>query len=121
MTKEEQARRAWREADTVPGRSPERWRRDFRGRLMRRGSYGTRGRYGWLLGRPRSAHAPGVRADVRHLQAVHESTFHHDCAGADLSRPAYKTQAAAIDWQFWPQGPCFLWEDAGESAPAVRD
>jgi hypothetical protein len=109
MTKEEQVLRAWREADTVPGKSPERWRRDHRGRLMRRGSFGTRGRYAWTLGRPRAADAPAleatsarVREDVRQLQAMHESTFHHEGCKDNRFVAGNFDPPLAIDRHRWP-------------------
>lgn len=40
---------AWGRAATVRGEDPTVWRRDENGYLMRWGSYGTQGEYGWEI------------------------------------------------------------------------
>jgi hypothetical protein len=49
MDVEKLKRYVWANADTVPGRSPDTWRRDAFGRLIRRGSFETRGRFAWVI------------------------------------------------------------------------
>ncbi len=42
---------AWQRAATIRGKNPNAWRRDERGKRIRYGSFGTRGKYAWTLDR----------------------------------------------------------------------
>ena len=39
--------KVWEKASTVRGKNPEVWRRDCEGNIIRKGSYGTCGEFGW--------------------------------------------------------------------------
>ena len=39
----------WEKGKTVKGRNPDAWRKDQEGNLIRKGSYGTQGDYGWEI------------------------------------------------------------------------
>lgn len=40
---------AWDRAATIRRKNPDTWRRDELGNSMRRGSYGTQGKFGWEI------------------------------------------------------------------------
>ena len=40
---------AWNKAQTIKGKNPDTWRKDAYGNVVRYGSYGTTGEYGWEL------------------------------------------------------------------------
>lgn len=61
---------AWEKAAEVRGRSPEVWRRDEEGHLMRWGSYGTQGNFGWELDH-RFPQAKGGTDSSKNLRALH--------------------------------------------------
>jgi hypothetical protein len=65
-----QLRQVWNEADTIPGRSPEKWRRDRLGNILRKGSFGTRGRFGWTVAYASRWSDAGARP-VPALEAIH--------------------------------------------------
>lgn len=73
MITEYQKRQAWNAADTIAGISPETWRRDRLGNRLRKGSYGTRGKYAWVV--VRSAAGPAADGSgVRRPEALHVAT-----------------------------------------------
>ena len=37
----------WEKARKIRRKNPDAWRRDDKGNIIRRGSYGTKGKYGW--------------------------------------------------------------------------
>lgn len=72
MATEKQKQRAWNEADTIAGESPERWRRDRLGNRIRKGSFGTRGTYAWVVGyRDVVADGAAGAPPGRRLEALH--------------------------------------------------
>lgn len=38
---------AWEKANTIAGKNPDTWKSDFVGNVIRHGSYGAFGEYGW--------------------------------------------------------------------------
>ncbi|MGD8836166.1 MAG: hypothetical protein PVJ19_14575 [Desulfobacteraceae bacterium] len=46
MASKKQIENLWSEAKPIRGKSPDAWRRDPYGNVIRKGSYGTRGEYG---------------------------------------------------------------------------
>jgi hypothetical protein len=60
----------WEKADTIRGRNPDVWRRDEEGNIIRWGSYGTMGEYGWEIDH-RNPVAKGGTDSPRNLRALH--------------------------------------------------
>jgi len=62
--------KAWEKAKTIRGKNPNVWRRDSKGNIIRKGSYGTQGKYGWEVDHkhPRSK---GGTNHGRNIQALH--------------------------------------------------
>jgi len=61
---------AWERAKVMRGRNPDTWRRDPAGNILRRGSYGTRGEYGWEVDH-KNPRSKGGTDNPRNLQALH--------------------------------------------------
>jgi 5-methylcytosine-specific restriction endonuclease McrA len=61
---------AWEKTKSIRGRNPEVWRRDAFGNMIRHGSYGTLGEYGWEIDhiKPRSK---GGSDQLKNLRALH--------------------------------------------------
>ena len=59
---------AWERAAQVRGKDPKSWRKDETGQVIRKGSYGTQGKYGWEIDHRRpqseggSEHGKNLRA-----------------------------------------------------------
>jgi 5-methylcytosine-specific restriction endonuclease McrA len=70
MATRKQIDNAWERASTVRGEDPDVWRRDERGNLIRYGSYGTQGEYGWELDH-RFPVSRGGSDHSRNLRALH--------------------------------------------------
>ena len=95
-------RHAWSSAGTATGLSAERWRVDAFGNLMRRGSYGTKGAYGWTVDLTIPIECGG-ELKLRNIRAIHNST--HRAGDAQMPRPKFPEAgprrdvpaAAAID------------------------
>ena len=49
MPTQKQIKKAWGKAKKIRGRNSEVWRRDDFGNMIRHGSYGTEGDYGWEI------------------------------------------------------------------------
>ncbi len=61
---------AWERATKPRGKNPDIWRRDCKRRLIRKGSYGTKGEYGWEIDHKKPISKKG--SDHGHnLQAMH--------------------------------------------------
>jgi len=61
---------AWEKAEKVKGKNPDTWRRDSAGNLIRRGSYGTLGEYGWEVDH-KNPKSKGGTDHLRNIQALH--------------------------------------------------
>jgi len=70
MASQKQVDDAWERAQTIRGRNPDSWRRDEGGNVIRRGSYGTQGDYGWELDH-RFPKSKGGTEHGRNLRALH--------------------------------------------------
>ena len=60
----------WEKANEIRGRNPNVWRRDEEGNIIRWGSYGTMGEYGWEIDH-RNPVAKGGTDSPRNLRALH--------------------------------------------------
>ena len=60
----------WDKGRSVRGRDPETWRKDEYGNLMRFGSYGTQGEYGWEIDHKNPVSNNGSD-QLRNLQPLH--------------------------------------------------
>ncbi len=60
----------WSKGSKMRDRNPEIWRRDSKGNVIRNGSYGTTGAFGWEVDhkKPKSQ---GGSADLSNLQPLH--------------------------------------------------
>lgn len=47
MTSQKKIDQVWDKAKTIKGKNPDAWRKDKLGKKIRKGSYGTQGKYGW--------------------------------------------------------------------------
>lgn len=61
--------KAWEQAATIRNKNPETWRKDELGNLMRHGSYGTNGEYGWEIDH-RKPSSKGGSDDDQNLRAL---------------------------------------------------
>ena len=70
MTKKGKEQQVWEKGKPIRGCNPDTWRRDNYGNKIRRGSYGTRGDYGWEMDhiKPRSKDGSD---SVKNLQPVY--------------------------------------------------
>ena len=60
----------WDKATPIRGRNPDTWRRDAEGNMIRYGSYGTMGEYGWEIDHKNPV-AHGGTDHMRNLQPLH--------------------------------------------------
>ena len=60
----------WEKAAEIRGRNPDVWRRDEEGNIIRWGSYGTMGEYGWEIDH-RNPVAKSGTDSPRNLRALH--------------------------------------------------
>jgi len=61
--------KVWRKAATIRGRNPETWRKDSEGNVIRYGSYGTKGEYGWEIDH-KNPRSNGGTDNIRNLQPL---------------------------------------------------
>ena len=60
---------AWEKAKEIRGKNPETWRKDAYGNVIKYGSYGTNGKYGWELDH-KNPRSHGGTNDTRNIQAL---------------------------------------------------
>lgn len=63
----------WEKANPIQGRNPDAWRRDSCGTKIRRGSYGTLGKYGWEIDH-KNPKSKGGSDKSSNLQPLHWKT-----------------------------------------------
>lgn len=61
--------KAWEQAAKLRNKNPETWRKDELGNIMRKGSYGTQGEFGWEIDH-RKPVAKGGSDNPRNLRAL---------------------------------------------------
>ncbi|MBN1761839.1 MAG: HNH endonuclease [Methanomicrobia archaeon] len=61
---------AWEEGKPIRGKNQNIWRKDPYGNVIRRGSYGTKGEYGWELDHRKPKSTGGTDSD-RNIQPAH--------------------------------------------------
>jgi len=49
MTSDKQKRKIWNKGKKISGKNPDAWRKDKYGNVIRSGSYGTEGEFGWEI------------------------------------------------------------------------
>jgi 5-methylcytosine-specific restriction endonuclease McrA len=60
----------WEKAKPIRGKNPDAWRRDSEGQKIRRGSYGTQGKFGWDVDH-KNPKSRGGSDNPRNLQPLH--------------------------------------------------
>ena len=70
MPSKKQIEHAWEKASTVRRKDPDTWRKDDKRNLIRKGSYGTQGEYGWEVDH-KNPISKGGTDSLRNLQALH--------------------------------------------------
>ena len=70
MASKKDMKATWEKAATIRGKNRDTWRRDAEGNKIRRGSYGTRGEYGWEVDH-KNPKAKDGSDHGRNLQALH--------------------------------------------------
>lgn len=60
----------WDKASVIKSKNPEVWRKDPLGNVIRKGSYGTQGEYGWEIDHKKPKEKGGTD-DPRNLQPLH--------------------------------------------------
>ncbi len=69
MVTKRQIEDVWERATKPRGKNPDVWRKDSKGNLIRKGSYGTTGEYGWEIDH-KNPRAKGGTDHGRNLQAL---------------------------------------------------
>ena len=69
MPNKKQIEDVWEKAKQIRGQNPEAWRRDAEGNKIRKGSYGTEGKYGWEVDH-KNPISKGGTDNPRNLQAL---------------------------------------------------
>ena len=69
MVTKKQREEAWERATKSRGKNLDVWRKDPKGNLIRKGSYGTLGKYGWEIDH-KNPRAKGGTDHGRNLQAL---------------------------------------------------
>jgi len=70
VASEKDKKAAWDKAKPIPGKNPDVYRKDPYGNVIRYGSYGTHGEYGWEIDHKHPKSRGGTN-NPRNLQAVH--------------------------------------------------
>jgi len=70
MTSKKKIDEVWDKASVIKNKDPEVWRKDPLGNVIRKGSYGTQGEYGWEIDHKKPKEKGGTD-DPRNLQPLH--------------------------------------------------
>ena len=60
----------WDKAKNVRGKNPDVWRRDDKSQVIRKGSYGTQGEFGWEIDHKNPV-SKGGTDNIRNLRPLH--------------------------------------------------
>ena len=70
MASKKQIEQAWEKGKIVPKRNPKTWREDPLGNLIRKGSYGKKGEYGWEIDH-KNPKSKGGTNKLQNIQPLH--------------------------------------------------
>jgi len=70
MASKKQIEQAWEKGKTVRGKNPNTWRKDNYGNTIRKGSYGTKGEFGWELDH-KNPTSKGGTDNPKNIQPLH--------------------------------------------------
>lgn len=69
MPTEKQIDEIWDKGHTIRGKNPETWRKDDEGNVIRKGSYGKQGEYGWEIDH-KNPSSKGGTDNIRNLRPL---------------------------------------------------
>ena len=70
MASKKEIDQIWEKAKPVRGKNPDSWRKDNHGNTIRKGSYGTKGEYGWELDH-KNPSSKGGTDSAKNIQPLH--------------------------------------------------
>jgi len=70
MPRKKKVDQVWEKGKPVRGKNPDAWRKDAEGNTLRKGSYGTQGKFGWEIDH-KHPKAKGGTDKVQNLQPLH--------------------------------------------------
>jgi 5-methylcytosine-specific restriction endonuclease McrA len=70
MTSKKKIEEVWQKGAEIKDKNPDNWRKDSEGKIIRKGSFGTHGDYGWEIDHKKPI-AKGGTDDPRNLQPLH--------------------------------------------------
>ncbi len=70
MASKKQIDNVWEKGKSIRDKNPDSWRKDFQGNIIRKGSYGTQGEYGWELDH-KNPQSKGGSDKLQNIQPLH--------------------------------------------------